>query len=372
LRARLRRRWEDGSLLGCFARGEPFPAFDLPLHGPRASDIGADLGAVQRWISAVEAGSRRGACYELTYAPIGGRLIGRNQIPSRALVSTYAQAWTLLGVANEVRRLEKVLLAAEHEPAAREWIAAHPIRAIGLKEQWPTLLAAYRWLDEHRGSGRYLREISAPGVDTKFVERHRGVLAELLDVPSNTTGLLAGLGLAAKPEMLRLRVDPTVWESLPFSDITAPVQDLRALPIQPDIAVIVENEVSFLSIPVPLDGVVLWGKGFEVDRAGSLPWLRESAVLYWGDLDTHGFAILDRLRAWLPQTRSFLMDSGTLLAHRDRWVTEATPTRARLERLTDAEGALYLDLIADRYGERIRLEQERIDWGWAKQRFPFS
>lgn len=41
-------------------------------------------------------------------------------------------------------------------------------------------------------------------------------------------------------------------------------------------------------------------------------------VHYWGDLDTHGSAILDRLRAWLPQTRSFLMDRETLLDHRER------------------------------------------------------
>ena len=49
-----------------------------------------------------------------------------------------------------------------------------------------------------------------------------------------------------------------------------------------------------------------------------------------GDIDTHGFAILDRLRAWLPQTRSVLMDRDTLLAHRDRWVTEDRPAKSAL------------------------------------------
>jgi hypothetical protein len=33
-----------------------------------------------------------------------------------------------------------------------------------------------------------------------------------------------------------------------------------------------------------------------------------------------------------------------------------------------AEHALYADLVADGLGERVRLEQERIDWGWAQQR----
>ena len=95
-------------------------------------------------------------------------------------------------------------------------------------------------------------------------------------------------------------------------------------------------------------------------------------VHYWGDLDTHGFAILDRLRAWLPQTTSFLMDRDTLLAHRERWGSEPSPTAAALTRLTDAEQATYEDLVGDRYADRVRLEQERIDWAWALERWPDS
>ena len=133
-------------------------------------------------------------------------------------------------------------------------------------------------------------------------------------------------------------------------------------------AIIVENEISYLSLPVPEDSVVLWGKGFEVDRVGALPWLRDAEVHYWGDLDTHGFAILNRLRAWLPQTRSVLMDRQTLLEHRDRWGQEPSPTAARLDRLTPEEAALFSDLVTDRFAERLRLEQERIDWAGVRER----
>lgn len=83
------------------------------------------------------------------------------------------------------------------------------------------------------------------------------------------------------------------------------------------VAVIIENETTYLTVPVPDGGVVIWGKGFEVDRVAALPWLRGALIHYWGDLDTHGFAILDKLRAWLPRARSFLMDRETLLAHRE-------------------------------------------------------
>ncbi len=105
-----------------------------------------------------------------------------------------------------------------------------------------------------------------------------------------------------------------------------------------------------------MDGVVIWGKGFEVDRVGRLSWLADAAIVYWGDIDTHGFGILDRLRAWLPQTRSVLMDRRTLLAHRDRWVREDRPAAASLTRLTPAERDLYTDLVEGSLGEHVRLE----------------
>ncbi|MGL4340605.1 MAG: Wadjet anti-phage system protein JetD domain-containing protein [Rhodoglobus sp.] len=94
-------------------------------------------------------------------------------------------------------------------------------------------------------------------------------------------------------------------------------------------------------------------------------------MVYWGDLDTHGFAILDRVRAHLPAARSVLMDRESLLAHQDRWGREPKPTAALLPRLEPAEAALYEDLVSDRYAPAVRLEQERIDGKWALQRRDF-
>jgi hypothetical protein len=65
------------------------------------------------------------------------------------------------------------------------------------------------------------------------------------------------------------------------------------------------------------------------------------------------------------------MDYTTLDAHRDRWVVETSPTRARLNRLHPDEALLYEDLVTDRLGDRVRLEQERVDWAWAEERFAF-
>ncbi|MDO8393929.1 MAG: DUF2220 domain-containing protein, partial [Dietzia sp.] len=138
------------------------------------------------------------------------------------------------------------------------------------------------------------------------------------------------------------------------------------------IAVVVENEVTYLTLPVPADGVVIWGKGFDVARLGHWAVLQDAEVHYWDDLDTHGFAILHRLRAHLPQTRSFLMDAETLHAHRDRWGRENAPTSAALGRLSAKEAAVYDDLVSDRFGDQVRLEQERINWAWTLDQLPYD
>lgn len=368
--ARVRRRWNDGTLLRDRAAATPFASVEIALRGPRPAQIGDDIAAARSWVADLDAGRCDDTRYRLVWQDIGGRLVGRNRLPVRAVVSTAEQAWALLGVAAAVRRFDQLLESAGDRPAVRDWIVAQPHRALELAAEFPQLLAAHDWLDANRGSGSYLRQISAPGVDTKFAERHRPALAGMLGVPGAPAGFLAELGLRAKPTLLRLRPSPTLGLPTPLTELAVRPEELSRLDIRPRTAVIVENEISYFSVDVPVDGVVLWGKGFGVDAAGRLPWLAGADVVYWGDVDTHGFAILDRLRAWLPQARSVLMDHETLLAHRDRWVAEDRPTTAELTRLSAGERELYEMLVEDRLGERVRLEQERIDWGWVQQRLP--
>jgi hypothetical protein len=367
--AKVRRRWTSGELLKSYGRGTEFEPIEVPLRGPKAGEIGADLGRVQAWATRLERGAAGG--YDVIRKPIGGRAGGRNEVPARAVVTSYAQAWRLLGVEAEVASYDEILMLTADLATARAWVLARPHAALTVGDDWPGVLAAREWLEEHRGRGRSVREITARGVDTKFVEKHRAVLATLLDVPSAASGFAAGLGLRERPARVRLRFDEG-FAGLPasLSEATVRVDELSAARVTVQSAIIVENEITFLSVPVPREGLVIWGEGFRVSRAGSLPFLTDVPVHYWGDLDTHGFAILHQLRSWLPQTESFLMDAATLHQHRERWGQEPAPTTAALSRLTGAEQALYGELVTDRHGERVRLEQERIDWEWAMRRWP--
>jgi hypothetical protein len=138
------------------------------------------------------------------------------------------------------------------------------------------------------------------------------------------------------------------------------VDDLAGSPIAAGLLYIVENDVSYLALPPVPDAVAILGEGYAVSRLAPLGWLAERELVYWGDLDTHGFVMLDRLRATFPEARSMLMDRATLLDHEAHWGYEATPVNAVLDRLTPDEAALYRDLVEGRYREQLRLEQERL------------
>jgi hypothetical protein len=127
---------------------------------------------------------------------------------------------------------------------------------------------------------------------------------------------------------------------------------------------ITENEINFLAFPPAAGSLVVFGAGYGFDALTQAAWLRQCDLRYWGDIDTHGFAILDQLRAHFPQARSFLMDHDTLLAHQAQWTSEPQPTQRDLPRLNEAERRLYDDLRWRRLrDEPLRLEQERIAFG---------
>jgi hypothetical protein len=127
---------------------------------------------------------------------------------------------------------------------------------------------------------------------------------------------------------------------------------------------VTENETNFLAFPPVASAIVVFGAGYGWDALARAAWLAHCQMFYWGDIDTHGFAILDQLRGHFPTVVSLLMDRETLLAHRLHWSEEPDPVRHDLMRLTPEEAAVYDDLRFDRHQPRLRLEQERVGFGW--------
>jgi hypothetical protein len=222
--------------------------------------------------------------------------------------------------------------------------------------------------------GLYLRQLDIHGVDTKFIEVRKGLLAELLDavLPSDAvdarfTG--AGnfdqrYGMAVEPILVRFRVLDPRHRIQGLSDLTVPASEFAQLQVAAKRVFITENKINGLAFPETADSLVIFGLGNSLVRLAEAEWLHNKALYYWGDIDTHGFAILDRLRLVFPHAMSFLMDRTTLLAHRDLWVHEQERFDGLLPRLNSLESILFDELKHGEFGDRIRFEQERVSFGW--------
>ena len=377
--ATLRRRWERGEFLTMLASGQEWQPLSVPLHGPAPGELAADFGAAQTWVRQWEAAAPRGL--RLEYKVIGGRAIGANKLPCRAWIEGYQQLWTLLGVAGEVQRFTGLLAeTAARAPRAAAWMAANPRQAMASEGDWAKIIQTVCWIEASSRPGMYLRQVDVPGVDTKFIESRRGILAELLDLQlpagrvdhscprSDFTGRY---GFRRKPEYVRLRrLGQAAGAPDPFSELTVPADELAAASVPASSVYVVENEITYLAFPPADDAVVLLGGGYALSGLSSLTWLHDRDLVYWGDIDTHGFAILNRLRQAFPRARSMLMDRVTLLAHDTQWVREPKPVNAALPLLDGDEAALYRDLVEDVLGPSVRLEQERVSFAAIQRALP--
>jgi hypothetical protein len=373
--AKLRKRWDSGALLADFVVEGPWLPIQLPIRGPNARELAADFGAVASWVNAWAPARQRP--WRVENLPVGGRHAGVNELPARVWIDEPTVLWEILGVGGVVNDfLRRLATARLRTPRLVDWMVGHSPRVIALGGEWEPIVATVEWIDRVGRPGLYLRQLDVPGVDTKFVERHRAVLAELLDlqlgaeridISYGRSEFEARYGFARKPQYIRFRpagADPRFGG---LAEVALRASDfITAEPVGHRV-VIIENDVSYLAVPLPDDAITIFGSGYALSTLGSASWLADREIDYWGDIDTHGFVILNLLRRYWPATRSVLMDEQTLLAHRGQWVREPTPTAADLAELRDQEAWLYRQLVEDAYGPSIRLEQERIRFSLVAQ-----
>ena len=378
LKAQLARRWERGELLRDAVTGNSRFPLRLTLKSPNSADITDRFDAVRAWTAELAAADS----LHIEWQALRHRVQGTQSLPASVWIETVEQALNWLGKRREWERFVALVAATRQtQPALLPWLEKRPLQALELAAEWPRLLAVVAWITEHPRPAIYLRQVDLPGVHSKFIEANRGVLAELLDlalpadaVDVDQTGVsqFAGrYGFLDKPTRIRLRVlDPAIHAAPgpTCPDLTLDAESFSRLKLAVKRVFITENEINFLAFPPVSDAIVIFGAGYGWDALARAHWLRRCTLYYWGDIDTHGFAILDQLRGQFDHVDSLLMDKATLDAHASLWGTEDRPLQADLHRLTRDERALYDDLRDNRIRAGLRLEQEHIGFRWLGKR----
>jgi hypothetical protein len=400
LRAQSQKAWDSGTLLRELLEPSGVYPRRRPLKRPTAAALLSDYAAARAWASELFAAA---GPFNLETAEVGRSTIGANVLPAAAVFFSAEDEIAFAGRSKEALRFRGLAEGLSAlDPGFRAWALRRPLQVLELGGDALTAARVARWLRDNPDPAVYVRQLSLPGVHTKFIESHRRVIGELAaelrtgaPLPSDAAaddvvpevaaepGSLLGQttartpaarfaarhGFLHQPELVRFRsLDrgiPLLGEA---RDLTVTAEAFSTLNLPVERIIITENLVNFLALPEAPGTLAIYGGGYGFSSLRDAGWLRECEVWYWGDLDTHGFRILDQLRAVHPHVASLLMDEETLLAHRDAWGTEPAPSRAALHRLTVEESALYEALGSDRFGQSVRLEQELIRWDWALER----
>lgn len=358
------RHWDSGRLLAGRIPGRAGVEFPLriPLRRPRAADLSSDWDAVRAWAADLLAAPD----LRIETQSVGHRVLGTQSLPVAAWIDSAAAALSLIRKTRQAARFDE-LVASTHERNL-DWAARHPLKLLEIGDDWVTVQTAAAWLYEHPDPGVYLRQTDIPGVHTKVMEQHKRVLADLVPGPvtAGSGWFERRYGFLTSPATVRFRVLDEDLCLLPgVHDMSLALPDFLRLCPPARIVFVTENLTNFLCFPPAPGSMVVFGSGNEAPEL--LAGLSARQVIYTGDLDTHGLAILDRFRAHLPDTRSILMDLPTLQAHREMWVTEKTQITRDLPHLRGAERDLYDALRDNALGEHVRLEQERIRFGHVQE-----
>lgn len=221
---------------------------------------------------------------------------------------------------------------------------------------------AGQWFAVHDASGLTPRQVPLEGFHAKWLNTHRPIVA-----------LLAGrddLGLvtahASRIHFTYLdaghrAAGGRVHDSATVGDAVRPAYD-------PRLVLISENkDTAVLFGPIP-GGIAVEGGGSGAAAYATFDWLVHCPVLlYWGDIDADGLAILDEFRQAGVPVRSILMDVATM----DQYARFASPTdrrgrplqaaaHAALSTLTASERAVQDRLVDPAWTGPRRIEQERI------------
>lgn len=371
IRTALRSRW-DGQWRSWLYGGGEWPQ-RFALGAPNEASARAQWDEFREWVAAW----RQFEEGQITFLARRWPALGAQEVPTHVSFDGPAAIAATLGAKErdlwhcaEVRCGERLKAWPDCEWELRriaDWMgSARP-------EDYARFVSVVDWLTANPKSGLWLRQLPVRGLDTKWVEANIGPLRHVLArrLGRDASGPFAELaGLATDAPRRRVRMlDPTLRSIIGgLEDITISLHALARLELPVRVALVVENQQTALAFSDMPGAMLFVGGGFAATELREVAWLQRVPVLYWGDIDNAGFAILHALRAHLPQVRSVLMDEETLLRHRPMWTGDDSRSGAVLSRLTPDEQDIYCKLGAAAWGPAVRLEQERIDWEWAVAR----
>lgn len=318
---------------------------------------------------------KKGYGYSIEYQKVKTRKHGEQDIPVSISFLTESDYLKYIGKDQDTADFRKDMeLILSVFPELYEWVCRYPNKVLDNHKVWGDLLKVCIYFKGNPQPQLYIRELPIQ-VDTKFIERNKGIIKELLDiiiaesVNTDETRFEIRFNLRYDEPVVRFRVlDKTISQALfmGVDDMSTPISQFRETKIPVETVYIVENKMNMLTFPPIQKSIVVWGHGFGVDILKDVAWLKSKKIFYWGDLDAQGLQILSEIRTHFPQVESFLMDRETFDLYNEGEVGTETNVE-KVMCLTPEEKELFDFLKSGNY----RLEQEKIPFEYASSKIPY-
>ena len=332
-----------------------------------AKNIESNFNQINQWITELNQ-----LPFDIDFASVSYRSLGEQSLP-RSLIINQEQFLSYLGKKKEFdRHISLLKKSFSSFSQLKALLIEEPKLIMEYAEVWERLLMVCHYFISSPRPHLYIRELEIEGVDSKFIEKYKRVLDRLLETvlePSfynaditkmSHYGFEKKYGLKYDLPTIRFRILDSKHYICGLDDISLPLNLFEKLDLGCRNVYITENKINGLSFPQKRDSIVIFGLGYGIDSLRDVEWLRDKNIYYWGDIDTHGFAILSQMRGYFPLTQSILMDEKTLMRFKSLAVVESKPFKGELLNLTEEEQKVFEGLKSDVYGEALRIEQERI------------
>lgn len=371
--------WYNDFLISSIEGRSFFPK-DIRFGKIKSSSTLKEFSTIRKNIENLRQNSKviLGYGYNIDFVKIKNQKIGEQSFPERIFFETQTDYLKFIQKEREFEKFFGISTQIINEfPELKQWIIKHPKKIIDNFRNWDDLLKVCRYFIKNPRPNVYIRELPLD-ISTKFVEENQTVLRMLLDILikefTNTeeSDFEKRFNLKYKEKLIRIRIlDEKISRTLFFSvdDISVPQTQFISLNIPCKRVFILENHTNFsnifnfLTLPNLTDSIAIFGEGFQIGLLKNAIWLSDKQIIYWGDIDAHGFQILSQIRGYFPQTQSCLMDFDTFDYFKDLAITGIATNVTELAHLTSEEHRLFTYLLENK--ERNRLEQEKIPHSYA-------
>ena len=318
---------------------------------------------------------KKGFGYTLEFQLVKTKFLASQNLPISIYFDTEKDFLKFLSKEKEVELFKSdVEKIANAFPELKDWIIKNALRIITNQTEWDNILKVCQYFKQNPKPNLYIRELPI-NVHTKFIERNKSVIRELLDVllPEHINKeykeFEKRFHLKFIEPLVRFKILDKEISRQFFSgldDIAIPVSQFEVLILPIKRVLVVENKTTLyttLTLPKMDSTIAIFGSGYSVYNLKNANWFSNAKLFYWGDIDVQGFEILSQFRSYFPHAQSLLMDRITFEEFFEQDKGTLTNISAKLN-LTEEEEQLYNILRKNNW----RLEQEKIPLYWVKEK----